>query len=63
MREVCWLRQKCDLHEKSVQQIRNEKTVGVLRTQSCELPTHLNQIERFLVRQLFQVKLACLPSN
>lgn len=61
MREVCWLRQKCDLYEKSVQQVRNEKIVGVLRAESCELPTHLNQIERFLVRLLFQVKLACLP--
>lgn len=56
MREVCWLGQKCDFHEKSVQQRRNYKVVGVLRTQCGELPTHLDEIKRLVVRLLFQMK-------
>lgn len=63
MREVCWLSQKCYLHEKSVQQRRNWKVGRVLRTQCCELPTHLDEIKRFVVRLLSQMKLGLAVCN
>ncbi|SFH73704.1 hypothetical protein SAMN05216525_101583 [Bradyrhizobium sp. Gha] len=61
MREICWLGQKCDLHKEAVQQRHNWKIVRVSRTQCCELPTHLDEIERFVIRLLFQIKLAQKP--
>lgn len=56
MGEVCWRCQECNRHEKAVQQRRNLKIVGMLRTQSRELPTHLNQIDGLMMRLLFQMK-------
>lgn len=56
MREVCWLCQKCDLHKEAVQERRNLQIVRVSRTQCGELPTHLDEIKRFVVRLLFQLK-------
>ena len=61
VREICRLGQKCDLHKEAVQHRHNWKIIRVSRAQCCELPTHLDEIERFMVRLLFQIKLAQKP--
>ncbi|WP_247548317.1 hypothetical protein [Bradyrhizobium sp. 177] len=58
MGEVRWRGQKGYLYQKAVQQRGNSKIVRMLRTQCCELPTHLDEIERFVVWLLFHMKLA-----
>jgi hypothetical protein len=63
VREVSWLRQKCDLHEEAVQQRCNRKVARVFRTERRELATHLDEIKFFVVRLLSQMKLARLSRD
>src|SRR5207302_4347097 len=63
VREVSWLRQKCDFHEEAVQQRRNWKVARVFRTERRKLATHLDEIELFVVRLLSQMKLARLSND
>lgn len=63
VREVSWLRQKCDFHEEAVQKRCNWKVAGVFRTERRKLATHLDEIKLFVVRLLSQMKLARLSND